>query len=73
MESIVCRSCGREMHVRRAVRLAERFTCPACGARLEVIGVSPVEVDWAFEPPLPEVTSELVVEDWLEDGDPAVA
>ncbi len=73
MESIVCRSCGREIRLRRAIRLAERFACPACGARLEVIGLSPVEVDWAFEPPLAEVTSEFLVEDILEDGDPAVA
>lgn len=73
METIACRSCGREIRFRRSLRLAQRFACPTCGARHEVIGLSPVEVDWAFEPPIHEPSSEILTEDWIEDGGPAVA
>jgi transcription elongation factor Elf1 len=73
METVACRSCGRDIRFRRSLRLAQRFTCPHCGARHEVIGLKPVEVDWAFEPPIHETSSEVLVEDRIEDGDPAVA
>jgi hypothetical protein len=30
-----------------------RVTCPACRAYLEVINLSPVELDWAYDEPYP--------------------
>jgi hypothetical protein len=32
--------------------LGQRARCPKCGARLEVVGTVPVELDWAFDAPL---------------------
>jgi len=29
--------------------MGELVTCPKCGADLEVVGLSPVELDWAEE------------------------
>jgi lysine biosynthesis protein LysW len=30
-------------------KVGKGLTCPHCGADLEVIGVDPVELDWAYE------------------------
>jgi len=73
MAVVVCRSCGREIQFRRAPRLGQRLTCPACGTQLEVIGLSPLEVDWAFDEPIGEIASEVVVEDSEGDRPPSSA
>jgi len=67
--SVTCRSCGREIRMRRVPPLGERLVCPACGTKLEVIGLSPIEVDWAFEEPLGEVASDLLLEGAEAEGD----
>ena len=68
---VLCRSCGGEMRFRRAPQLCQRFTCPRCNTQLEVIGLTPLEVDWAFDEPISETSSEIVLEDLPADNDPA--
>jgi lysine biosynthesis protein LysW len=62
-EVVTCRSCGREIRLRRGPQLGQRLACPACGTQLEVIGLTPLEVDWAFDQPIGEAVSETMSED----------
>jgi lysine biosynthesis protein LysW len=71
--SVTCRSCGREIRLRRPPQLGLRLVCPGCGTKLEVIGLAPIEVDWAFDQPLGEAESEILVEDSGAEGDPTGA
>jgi lysine biosynthesis protein LysW len=52
MDEGSCPECGAHVHFRRPPRLGQRARCPKCGARLEVVGTVPVELDWAFDAPL---------------------
>ena len=67
--SVTCRSCGREIRLRRSPTLGLRLVCPGCGTKLEVLGLAPLEVDWAFDQPLGEADSEILVEDSGAEGD----
>lgn len=69
--SVSCRSCGREIRFRRQPTLGSRLTCPACGTKLEILGLAPIEVDWAFDEPLAEAASDLVWENADADGEPS--
>jgi transcription elongation factor Elf1 len=68
---VTCKSCGHEIRFRRSPRVGQRFTCPRCSTQLEVIGLVPLEVDWAFDEPIGEPTSEIVLEDLPADNDRA--
>jgi lysine biosynthesis protein LysW len=67
--TVTCRSCGREIRLRRPAELGLRLVCPSCGTNLEVIALGPLEVDWAFDQPLSEAASEILVEDTGAEGD----
>ena len=47
MEMTVCIDCGVEIGLNRP-REGDRLACPNCGAGLQVIGVAPLELDWAY-------------------------
>lgn len=70
-DGIACRSCGTRIRFRKAPRLGQQLACLKCGTRLEVIGVSPLEVDWAFDAPIDETTSDVVADDVA--GEPGLA
>lgn len=44
-----CIECDTEIEIAGRARLGLKVICPSCGARLEVVGTNPVEVDWADE------------------------
>ena len=44
-----CPECDADVHFNTPPRLGQRVTCSKCGARLEVIEDTPLELDWAFE------------------------
>jgi lysine biosynthesis protein LysW len=46
-----CPECGGEVQFVSQPRLGQRAECPDCEAVLEVVAVSPIELDWAFEEP----------------------
>lgn len=46
-----CPSCGSEMGLGEAPGLGARTSCQSCGAYLEVIGLTPTVLDWAFDLP----------------------
>lgn len=49
-----CPGCGANIRLREPVRLGEFLICDECGDELEIISVSPVRLDWAFEEPFDE-------------------
>jgi lysine biosynthesis protein LysW len=46
-----CPDCDGSVSVGPRPRLGQRVTCSHCGAELEVIEVSPLELDWAYAEP----------------------
>lgn len=55
-----CPDCEEPIRLNVQPRVGQRITCRSCGAELEVIETSPLELDWAYDGP---------VEDWNEDED----
>ncbi|MCL7454942.1 MAG: hypothetical protein M8467_18045 [Anaerolineae bacterium] len=53
-----CPDCEEPIQLGERPKVGQRVTCRSCGAELEVIEVSPLELDWAFEGP---------IDDWQED------
>ena len=49
--------------MRREPQIGSRWVCPGCGTKLEVIGLTPLEVDWAFDEPLAEASSDVLLDD----------
>lgn len=49
-----CPGCGSQIRFLKKVQMGEFFICDECGDELEVVNLSPVKLDWAFEDPLEE-------------------
>jgi alpha-aminoadipate carrier protein LysW len=49
MVSASCPDCDGDIILSPAPKVGKRLTCRHCGADLEVIGVDPVELDWAYD------------------------
>ena len=47
-----CPACGADIYFRKRPRINQRVTCRQCSSLLEVLELSPLELDWAFEDPL---------------------
>ncbi len=44
-----CPECDTEVGLGKSPRLGQRVTCHNCGAFLEVVETTPIELDWAYE------------------------
>lgn len=44
-----CPECDANVAFTKAPFLGQKKTCPDCLTELEVIGLSPIELDWAYE------------------------
>ena len=51
-KAAACPACGADIYFRKRPRIDQRVTCRQCASLLEVVELSPVELDWAFEDPL---------------------
>lgn len=49
MTHAFCPECDTKITVGRDPREGQQVSCPQCGAYLMVVGVSPLELDWAFD------------------------
>ncbi len=47
-----CPECDADVPILMASKRGSRVQCPDCRASLIVIGLTPIELDWAFEEPL---------------------
>jgi hypothetical protein len=61
-----CPECETRILVPRTLRLGDQLDCPECGDLLEVIGLQPLELDYAYEPGEEELG---LAEDWDWKGD----
>jgi hypothetical protein len=50
-------------------KVGQRVTCRSCGAELEVIETSPIELDWAFDGPIDDWEEEEEEDDEEWEGD----
>jgi lysine biosynthesis protein LysW len=44
-----CPDCGIKIALGRDPKKGQMVTCPKCSAYLELINISPIELDWAIE------------------------
>lgn len=49
-----CPACGTKLRFQAEPKLGEFVVCEECGTELEVIQLSPIKLDWAFEEPFDE-------------------
>lgn len=49
MAVATCPGCDEDIQIAGKARLGQTIICTRCGARLEVIAVNPLELDWAFD------------------------
>jgi lysine biosynthesis protein LysW len=56
-----CPECGNSIGLSARPREGQRLICTECGARLEVISLRPLELDWAYDEPYCNQ-----MEDWEE-------
>ena len=48
MNAVNCPICQGRITLSAKVEFLDRVTCPSCDALLEVIGTSPLELDWIY-------------------------
>jgi alpha-aminoadipate carrier protein LysW len=49
MEEGYCPECDSKISLGRDPQEGQKVTCSSCGAYLEVVGLSPIDLDWAFD------------------------
>jgi lysine biosynthesis protein LysW len=63
-----CPACGADIYFRKRPRIDQRVTCRQCASLLEVVELSPIELDWAFEDPLDDEEWDDFDEESLSDS-----
>jgi len=70
MSVALCPDCEEGIDFGSRVRIGQRVTCPHCGADLEVIELTPLELDWAYEDvDWEDEEDEDSDDDWDDDED----
>ncbi len=49
MSESLCPECDSEVKLGKTVKLGQQARCGSCGADLEVVSLTPVELDWVLE------------------------
>ena len=62
-----CPECEDPIQIGDRPKVGQRVTCHSCGAELEVIEASPLELDWAFDGPIDDWEEEDDEEEWDDD------
>jgi lysine biosynthesis protein LysW len=44
-----CPECDVTINLGKSPRKRQRVTCFKCGSQLEVVGLSPIRLDWAYD------------------------
>lgn len=69
MKVAFCPECEGEFRVGPQLKVGQRITCPHCDAELEIIHLTPLELDWAYDEPAPEWEDEEEEEEGVEAGE----
>jgi hypothetical protein len=59
----VCVHCRERISLGPQPRIGQRVACSGCQACLEVISLSPIELDWAYDGPASEVWGTLLMQE----------
>jgi lysine biosynthesis protein LysW len=51
MAAALCLGCGNRINLGARPLEGQQLICTKCGARLEVISLRPLELDWAYDEP----------------------
>ena len=62
-----CPDCEEAINFKAKPKLGQRFACPNCDSELEVINLSPLEIDWAYDEPEVDREDDWEEEEWSED------
>jgi len=62
-----CPDCEEPIRLSVQPRAGQRITCRSCGAELEVIETSPLELDWAYDGPVDDWDDEEEDEEWDDE------
>lgn len=65
----ICPGCGARIRFQNKVQVGEFVICDECGDELEVISMSPIKLDWAFEDPFDEDFDGDYDDDFDDDWD----
>lgn len=49
MQTAFCPECEEKIVLNPHAKLGQTLICPGCEADLEVIGLDPLELDWAYD------------------------
>jgi len=49
MTTAFCPECEHSLNLGAQLYEGQRIICPECGARLEVISLKPLELDWVYD------------------------
>ena len=66
MLSAECPECETKIRFPKPPQLSETLTCHECGETLQVISLSPLELDWAYDD---DNAGEWAESDWDDDDD----
>lgn len=69
MSVALCPDCEEGIRFGSRARLGQRVSCPHCGADLEVVELSPLELDWAYEDTDWEDEDDEDDDDWEDDDE----
>jgi hypothetical protein len=64
-----CPDCEEPIRLASRPKVGLRLSCRSCSAELEVIEVSPLELDWAYDGPIDDYEDEGDQDDWDDDGE----
>lgn len=65
----ICPGCGARIRFQTKVQVGEFIICDECGDELEIIGLSPIKLDWAFEDPFDDDFDGNYDDDFDDDDD----
>lgn len=64
-----CPDCEEPIRLSVQPKVGQRITCRSCGAELEVIETSPLELDWAYDGPVEDWDDEEEEDDWDDEDE----
>ena len=69
MTIALCPDCEEPIRLGTQLKIGQRIVCSNCEVELEVIEVSPVELDWAYDEPDEDWDDDEDGDDWDDDED----
>ena len=66
MTAVICPECGHAIGLGAMPHEGQQMRCVECRARLEVISLSPLQLDWVYDEPYRSLEEWELETDWRE-------